>query len=180
MTGILNTSCRRIIAFGVDWLVIVAWAGLLFGMVMFFTSGEPSRPSSPWISQAISFVSMTLPVLLYFSVSEASSYQSTLGKRLLGLEVKFKQANQAPFGVTLCRNAIKFLPWEIGHFVAFQAAFSGAIGISLWVYSAMAASLLLPVWWIGAMFYTGLTPYDRLTSTQVVRATQVPSLYSRY
>lgn len=175
MTGDRAVAFRRIIAFGVDWLVILAWAGLLFGIVLIVSSGEPSRPSNPWASQAIGFLSMTMPVVLYFAISESSGRQATLGKRVLGLEVSFTRNTRASFGVALARNGVKFTPWEFGHLVANQVAFSGDAGIPIWVYGAMAVSFSIPVWWIGSMFSSGLTPYDRLTSTEVVRAIQEPA-----
>lgn len=163
-------AVRRIMAFGVDWLIILVWAGLLFGMVVAVSSGEPSRPSNPWVAQAIGFSSMTVPVVLYFAILESSGLQATLGKRLLGLKVKFGQTTRAPFGTAIVRNAVKFIPWEFGHLVANQTALSGNATIPIWIYGAMAASFSIPVWWLGSMFSSGLTPYDRLTSTEVIRA----------
>lgn len=159
---------RRMVAFGVDWLIILAWGGLLFGIAMAVSSGEMPRTLNPWVSQAVGFLSMTLPVVLYFSLSESSTYQATFGKRVLGLKVVFNKNERASCRVTLVRNAVKFTPWEIGHLVANQAAFSGDDEISIWVYCAMAVSMIIPVWWIGTMFFSGLTPYDRLSSTEVV------------
>ena len=164
-------ALRRIMAFCVDWLIILAWAGLLFALVMIVSSGEPSRPLNPWVGQAIGFLSMTLPVVLYFAVSESSRHQATLGKRVLGLKVRFHRTTQVSFGVALVRNAVKFIPWEVGHLVANQMALSEGGEVPIWVYAAVAVSMSMPLWWIGSMIFSGLTPYDRLTSTEVVRET---------
>ncbi len=166
MSSYRAVALRRLMAFGVDWLVMLAWAGLLFGLVMIVSSGQPSRPSNPWVSQAIGFLTMTLPVVLYFAISESSSHRASLGKRALGLRVEFGRT-RAVFGTALLRNAIKFIPWEFGHLVANQTALSASAETPLWVYGAMAVSFLIPAWWIGSMLTSGRTPYDRLTSTKV-------------
>jgi hypothetical protein len=54
--------------------------------------------------------------------------------------------------------------------IANQAVFSGNGGIPVWTWVLMAVAFLCPLWWIGSIFYSGQAPYDRLTSTRVVRA----------
>lgn len=62
-------AARRLLAFAVDYLVVVLWAAVLFGGVMIVTGGQPPRPSSPWNAQALGFVTMT------------SAMRGSLGKR---------------------------------------------------------------------------------------------------
>ena len=170
-----NIHVRRLLAFGVDWLVIVVWAGVLFGVVMTVFSGHPPRPSGPWQSQAIGFAAMTLPVLLYFSLSESSLWQATLGKRALSLRVVYDGVAQAPFSNSLLRNIIKFTPWEMGHIVANQAVFSTSSGVPGWVYVPMLLAFACPVWWVVSIFTRGHAPYDVIASTRVVDGRSVPA-----
>ncbi len=164
-------ALRRILAFMIDWCVIALWGGALFAVVMLATGGEPSQASNPWVAQGIGFLAMTLPVALYFTLCESSRWQGTLGKRVLGLRVTDTDGGRLPFGCALMRNAIKFAPWEAGHIVAQQAAFSGDAGLPLWVWAPAAISLIGPLVWVITMFTNGRTPYDRWSGAQVIRGT---------
>lgn len=163
-------AIRRVLAFMVDWLIIIAWGGVLFGIVMVATGEDPGRPANPWIAQAIGFISMTVPVVLYFAVLESSSRKATIGKKALGLAVVGVTGDLTSLGRSLVRSSIKFLPWEFGHIVANQAAFSGDAGVAHWVYGPMIVAFVLPLWWIVSIFSSGRAPYDRASSTHVVRA----------
>jgi len=160
-----------LLAFALDWLVVVLWGGMLFGGVMIATSGNPPRPENPWAAQAIGFLTMTVPVTLYFAFCEYSAWRASLGKRALGLVVSRETGERLSSRSALLRNAFKFAPWECGHALAQQAAFSGEGGIPAWVWGPAAVALVGPVWWLVAMFATGRTPYDRWTSARVAPST---------
>ena len=161
-------ALRRVLAFMIDWLVIVFWAGLLFGVVMTMTGGHPPQPANPWIAQGLGFLTMTLPVTLYFAACESSAMRGSLGKRALGLVVSRETGERLSFPSALGRNAAKFVPWECGHTVAQQAAFSSD-GLPIWVWIPALIALAGPVWWLVALTATGRTPYDRWTSSRVAR-----------
>lgn len=157
---------RRLLAFGIDWVVILLWAALLFAVVMIGSYHLAQNPGGPWRTQAIGFFSMTLPVILYFSLCEASAWRASIGKRLLSLQLSGKHAERAPFSRILLRNVVKFAPWELGHLVANQAIFS-ASEVPGWVYVPMLLSLALPLWWLISIFLQGASPYDQLSGTKV-------------
>lgn len=162
-----SIALRRLLAFGVDWLVIALWAGLLFAAVMIAFSGQPPRPSGPWQSQIIGFVTMTAPVILYFALSESSRAQATPGKRALGLRVVTKSGTRVPVGASILRSCIKFLPWEFGHIVANQAAFS-ATDLPGGIYLPLALAAILPTWWLASILIRGDAPYDVVAATRVI------------
>ncbi len=164
-------AVRRLLAFAVDWLVVVLWGGVLFGIVMIATSGNPPQPENPWHAQAIGLLTMTVPVTLYFSLCESSPLRASLGKRVFGLVVSMEAGERLLFRSALLRNAVKFVPWEFGHTVAQQAAFSGEAGFPAWAWGPAAVALAGPVWWLVAMIVTGRTPYDRLAMARVERST---------
>ncbi len=151
MTKTRSIAIRRVVAFMLDWLVILVWAGMLFESSWQSLEETPGRPSTPWVTQAIGFVSLTLPVVLYFSISESSGHKATFGKRALGLTVIGVAGGIVSFGRSLARSSIKFIPWEFGHIVANQAAFSGDAELPTWVYGPMAVAFLVPLWWL--VFY---------------------------
>ena len=167
-------AIRRLLAFVVDWLVIVVWAGVLFGVVMLVSSGHPPQPSEPWQSQMIGVIVMTIPVLLYFAICESSVWQATLGKRALSLHVVCGGDAKMSFSRSLLRNVIKFIPWEMGHIVANQAFFSSSSGVAVWVYVPMMLAFACPVWWVVSIFTRGYTPYDVIACTRVVYGRSVP------
>lgn len=163
-----NLALRRLLAFAVDWLLIVAWAAVLFGVAMTIYSGHPPSPAGPWRLEAVGFVCMTAPVVLYFSLTESSAWQATVGKRVLNLRVVHAGVARAAFGRTLLRNLIKFIPWEMGHLVANQAIFSTRSGVPGWIYIPLLLAFACPVWWVVSIFARGRAPYDVVTSTRVV------------
>lgn len=84
------TAWQRVAAYLVDYLVIAVYVALLTGAS--FASGASRRldfalSGSPVLGQLVAFLALTLPVMLYFAVSEASPWQGTLGKRALKLRV---------------------------------------------------------------------------------------------
>lgn len=165
-----NIAVRRSFAFALDWLVVVLWGGMLFGAVMITTNGTPPRPENPWTAQAIGLLTMTVPVTLYFALFESSALRASLGKRVLGLIVLRETGERLSLRSAFLRNAVKFAPWECGHTLAQQAAFSGEEGFPAWVWGPAAVALVGPVWWLVAMFATGRTPYDRWASAQVAHS----------
>jgi RDD family len=164
-------AVRRLLAFAVDWFVVVLWGGVVFGAVMIATGGNPRRPENPWGAQSIGFLTMTLPVILYFALCESSAMRASLGKRVLGLVVSRETGGRLSFGSALLRNAVKFTPWEFGHTVAQQAALSGEGGFPAWVWGPAIIAFVGPVWWLVAMLATGQTPYDRWACARVTGST---------
>ena len=163
-------AVRRLLAFAVDWLVIAAWGAALFGLLMLVWDGHPPRPRNAWTAHARGLLAMTLPVLLYFAFSEASGARASLGKRALGLVVSHEHGGRLPFAPALLRNALKFIPWELGHLVAFQSVFSGEGEPQAWVWGPAMVSFATVAWWAAVLFSSGRTPYDRWVHARIARA----------
>ena len=116
---------QRVAAYLVDYLVIAAYVALLTGAS--FATGASRRldlmlSGSPAMGQLVAFLALTLPVMLYFAVSEASQWQGTLGKRALKLRVAAHGEGTVGslFRRTLLRAALKFAPWELAHTVLWR------------------------------------------------------------
>ena len=115
---------RRVTAYLVDYLVIAAYVALLTGAS--FASGASRRldfalSGNPALGQLVAFVALTLPVVLYFAVSEASPWQGTLGKRALSIRVvAHGGGGRLSLRRTLLRAALKFAPWELAHTVLWR------------------------------------------------------------
>jgi len=112
---------RRFLALFIDWLIILAYASLLFGGVLlvthFWLHHLPNlvRLYGPWGAHLVGFVALTLPVGLYFIATEASVGHASLGKRIAKIRVKSTSKNRLGVGRTTIRTAIKLLPWELAH-----------------------------------------------------------------
>ena len=108
---------KRILAFLIDWVIILIYAFLLFVVVNFFRENSDSNILiSPLRGQLVGFLSLTVPAILYFVLSENSVLQATTGKRILGLKVTNISDEKASASQLLIRNLLKLGPWEIAHF----------------------------------------------------------------
>lgn len=100
---------KRSLAGFIDYCIIISYAGILFLLVTTFRPIENMlRTSNPIIAQLIGFFTLTLPVFIYFYLSEKGSHRATIGKRITKIQV-------SSTGSILKRNLFKFLPWEIAH-----------------------------------------------------------------
>jgi hypothetical protein len=89
-----GVAARRLAAFGVDYLVILGWIVLIttvaarvrrrFG----FQLGASQTPHDKLIGHGLGYISLTLPVTLYFALGEHSAWHGTLDKHTLGIRVE--------------------------------------------------------------------------------------------
>ena len=112
---------QQLAAFGVDYLLIAGYLALLtaVGVGLSGLGGASRRAGHAarrLLGHATAFVTLTLPVALYFALWEASPWQATPGKRALGLRVVLVSGGRrVPFGRALLRPAVKLAPWELAH-----------------------------------------------------------------
>ena len=74
------------------WFIWLGWFGSWWWLLWFLIWGIISIP--------------------YFMVMEASSWQASLGKKVMGLQVQMLDGSKAPFGKTFMRNISKIF-WPI-------------------------------------------------------------------
>jgi uncharacterized RDD family membrane protein YckC len=170
-------AVRRVIAFGLDYLVIAAY-GVALGGAAFVIGLTPLGPilservNSPLAGHAVSFATLTIPVLLYFALTEASVHRATWGKRRLGLEVTAMSGEGLDLGRSVIRAAVKFLPWELSHAALWRIEGwpTAPAPPSMPVLVVLTVVWLLVLWWFGALFVgSGRPPYDRLAGSRVMR-----------
>lgn len=70
----------------------------------------------------MNLVSLTLlvPVVLYFIVTESSKKHASLGKRKMQIWVASTISETVGFWQIVLRNTIKFLPWQTAHMMIFH------------------------------------------------------------
>lgn len=110
---------RRLLAYWIDITLLYAvLVGLQFGLTA-LTDGAivnwlVMRDNSFLIYSWI-FLVISLPMWLYFILSESSPRQATLGKSLLGLKVTDMDGNRLNLVTAAWRTACKLAFFEIGH-----------------------------------------------------------------
>jgi uncharacterized RDD family membrane protein YckC len=111
----------RIIAFFLDYVIISVYLFLLFGLSFFARPFlVPLFTASHLSAEITGFLLITLPVYLYFAISEGLKLHATWGKRKMGIVVVGVRGQPIGLGRSLFRSGLKFVPWELAHFTIWQ------------------------------------------------------------
>lgn len=116
------TVFRRIIAYLLDCLLVFAILVVALQLVIFVPLrhifiGSDNWFMSGWNTEAYTLLTISLPIWLYFILSEVSRWQATIGKRFLKLQtVDVTTKSKISLGQAVVRTIFKLLPWEIAHF----------------------------------------------------------------
>ena len=113
---------KRIKAFLIDYLFIAIYILLLFVVTLLISKifSTDLNNVNLIVAELTGFITLTLPVILYFVLTENSKYAGSLGKRKFKLQVVSITSNKASISRLIVRNCIKFLPWELAHFFIFR------------------------------------------------------------
>lgn len=162
---------KRAGAFALDYIIIL---GYLLGVVLLSLLANSIFGANQWLfadrirAQLVAFLMITLPITLYFAISESSALRATWGKRRLKLQVADRYRNRIGFWRSLGRTLLKFIPWELSHTLIWQIYFSPQSEV-VWVSYGFALIYLL----IGlnlvslVITRTHQTLYDLLAGTYV-------------
>jgi uncharacterized RDD family membrane protein YckC len=130
---------------------------------------------NPVTGELIAFVTLTLPVIFYFMLSENGKYAGTIGKRKLGLRIVSKTLTKASLGQLLIRNCIKFLPWELAHFFIFRLFYFTSTNKTTpdWVLTGLISSQLLAIIYMLFIIFNknNRSIYEIFSQTRVVQNT---------
>lgn len=163
---------RRIVAYFVDYFVfILPLLGVLSlaGWALRSFDISPSSDNA-WLNHGIVILVLTVPIILYFALSEASQFQATLGKRLMKLSVVDTSGERPPLKQTAIRAVVKFLPWEFFHTIIWHwdGWPSNPAPPTSIQYVAMTAGWLVMGWFVVSLFVgSRRTPYDWAAGTVV-------------
>ena len=162
-----NLVKRRILAFTVDYILIAIYASLLY----IITTLIDPREMSPYKGAIVGFISLTLPVFLYFYLSEMSRFNASFGKQWMKIKVECQGANSRKSLLT--RNILKFLPWEIAHLgVHWLIYFSSEeILVPIWVWILLIVPQLLVIAYLISIFISKgkQSLYDKMAQVQVTQ-----------
>jgi uncharacterized RDD family membrane protein YckC len=170
----------RLLAFAWDYLPIAAWLALVVGAgaALQALAPEPAAAAAfgaPGRGQLLGFLLVTLPVGLYFALSEASAAQGTWGKRRMRLRVQTAGGARLTLPRSLLRTGLKLAPWELAHACLWQIRFAspgseGAAEIGLALVWGL-VGLNLVSWLVSPR---RLTLYDRTAGTEVLADPKPP------
>ena len=163
---------KRAGAFALDYIIILGYLFGIFLLSLFANAlfGANQRLFVDRIqAQFVAFLLVTLPITLYFAISEASTWQATWGKRRLKLKVMDRNGNRIRFWRSLGRTLLKFVPWELSHTMIWQIYFSRQTE-SVWInYGFVLIYLLIGLSMASLIVRkTHQTLYDLLTDTYVI------------
>lgn len=164
---------QRITAFLLDYVIILIYlvaVTLLIWLLNSLFSINDLLFSDRVRAQFVGFLLITLPVALYFAISESSDRQATWGKQRVGLKVTAYNEERISFGRSLARTLLKFIPWELSHTLIWELSFSPQADDVL-IYYGFGIVYLLVGLNIASLLLTKKhqTIYDLITKTYVVK-----------
>jgi uncharacterized RDD family membrane protein YckC len=163
------SGLRRIAAFLIDYFLIAVYMGILFFVAFLLRRLNAFEISSPGGRQVLGVITLTLPVVLYFALSEASSRQGSIGKQATRLKVTDVLGKRIGIGRSLLRSGLKFLPWELAHTFVHRVPKSGDMPVE--VTAALIGSFALAGIYLAGLFVgSRRPPYDQLAGTRVVES----------
>jgi uncharacterized RDD family membrane protein YckC len=164
----------RTAAFVLDYALIL---GYLLGLTLLLFLLNSLFGVNQWLfanrvrAQLVAFLLVTLPVALYFAISESSAQRATRGKRRLGLKVVDQNGARIRLPRALGRTLLKFIPWELSHTLIWQISFSPGAD-SVWISYGFLLVYGLIGLNIASLFMTRQhqTLYDLIAKTYVIRS----------
>jgi uncharacterized RDD family membrane protein YckC len=111
---------RRGLAYLIDSLLAFGFYALtqraIFLPLRRFLFGSDEWFASGIKSELYTILTISLPIWLYFTLTEVSVWQATLGKMWLGFQtIDAATKGQIVFWQSFLRTVIKMLPWEVVH-----------------------------------------------------------------
>lgn len=162
----------RLKAFLLDYLLILVYLAILFIIALFLMPSIRLLFQNSLIqAQMFGFLLITLPVSLYFIITDSRIGKQSFGKNRAKIRVLNQKGEPASVLQMTIRTIIKFLPWELSHFLAYRLVDLGD------------ASVPFPYTLLGVLIYTLMfsyiltalftkkkqSLYDIISKTQVVK-----------
>jgi uncharacterized RDD family membrane protein YckC len=167
---------RRVAAWLLDYLVILAYLIVLtaasLGTQLSPAASEfSSALARPITAELVGFLTLTGPVILYFALCEASTWQATLGKRALRIVVVGPGGKRLPIGRAIVREAVRFLPWEMAHALIWPLALPPHVEPLPVTIGGFAVVYLLILIYLVSLFVGSQhrTVYDRIAGSRVMQ-----------
>ncbi|MFN7249885.1 MAG: RDD family protein [Anaerobacillus sp.] len=123
----MNASfLHRFKAFIIDYILIFIYlVGIFIFSVFLFPSLQTFFTGSLFVAQFTGFLLVTFPVSLYFIISDSNIGVQSFGKRKVRIRVVGTNGEALSFLHGTFRTFLKFLPWELSHFLVYRLIYIG-------------------------------------------------------
>jgi uncharacterized RDD family membrane protein YckC len=169
---------KRLKAFTFDYLIICGYIILLAAGTMVIVKvsgwlGTPLQwPENPILADLMAFITLVLPVILYFTFQESSPKQSTWGKRKAGIRVVNANGGRLARVQAFVRSLVKMIPWQTAHTCLFHIP-GWPLAVTT-IPSAVSVGFVLVYVLVGIYIASALisrkhrTPYDWASGSYVI------------
>lgn len=166
----------RLKAFLFDYVLILLYMLAVFVVsVLLFPSLQNLFQGSLIIAQLTGFLVITLPVSLYFILCDSTLVGQSFGKKKMGIQVVDRYSEQLSIPRSIVRTMLKFLPWEMSHFLVYRLVNLGEQSVPLHLSMIGGAIYVL----IFAYILTAIFTRKKQSLYDLVCRTQVIKVYSR-
>lgn len=159
-------------AFFLDYLLILGYLLLLMAVNMFlFPSLQKLFTGSPAAAQTAGFLMVTLPVSLYFIISDSAAGGQSFGKRISGIKVVNQQLKAISIPHSILRTILKFSPWELSHFLVYRLVYFGDGEVAFFYFVIGGAIYILIFLYILSVIFTKRKQsfYDLIANSFVIK-----------
>lgn len=160
----------RLKAFLIDYIFIFIYLTFIIFLSIFPQVRELFMGSN-MKAQLIGFLIVTLPVSLYFIIGDSVIGKQTFGKRRIGIQVVNQMGEGLSVIHSILRTSLKFLPWEMSHYLVYRLVDSGDRGVTIADYIVGSLIYILIFVYILTLFITKKkrSLYDILVGTYVIK-----------
>lgn len=165
----------RFRAFLYDYIFILLYMGVIFIISTFlFPELQHVFQESLLVAQLIGFFLLTFPVSVYFIICDSRLVGRTFGKKKMGIQVVHQDGQQLSLLHSLVRVILKFLPWELSHYLVYRFVDVGDEGVPFSLLIIIVYALII-VYILTAIFTKKKQSlYDLICKTEVVKNDEIP------
>ena len=159
-------------AFLIDYILIFAYLALLVMINVFlFPSVQELFQGSLIKAQLVGFLMVTLPVSIYFILSDSVFGGRSFGKKKMGIQVVGANGKTLSVPRAIFRTVLKFIPWELSHFLVYRLVFIGdeAVPLSYSLIGAVIYALMFGYILTAIFTKKKQSLYDIIAKTYVVK-----------
>lgn len=162
----------RFKAFMIDYMLILVYLVVIFllnGLI--FPSLQGFFTGSLVVAQFTGFLMVTLPVSIYFIISDSVIGGQSVGKKKMGIQVVDKNGDPLSVIQITFRTVLKFLPWELSHYLVYRLVYLGDGEVPFNYYLIGGLIYVLIFTYILTAIFTKKKQslYDIIVKTQVIK-----------
>jgi uncharacterized RDD family membrane protein YckC len=162
----------RFKAFMLDYLLIFVYLVVLaIFNILIFPSVQSLFNGSLVLAQFTGFLMVTLPISLYFIISDSVIGRQSFGKRRMGIKVVNERNETLPILHAIFRTILKFLPWELSHYLVYRLVYlgDGEVPLNYYIVGGIIYALMFAYILTALFTKRKRSLYDIVVKTQVIK-----------